>query len=83
MAGMKADAFDDLWDNPFSYREEMKKARRDLEGRIARYAERNPAQGYRQIAEAFSISVGTLSAIVRERAPACARSRRGLVKDQP
>jgi hypothetical protein len=80
---MREDAFNDLGYVPFDFGEELKKARRELEGRIARYCERNPSRGYREIAKAFGISVGTLSAIVSERAPACARSRRGLVKDQP
>jgi hypothetical protein len=80
---MRDDAFNDLGYASFDFGDELKKARRELEGRIARYCERNPSKGYREIAEAFGISAGTLSSIVRKRAPACARSRRGLVKDQP
>ncbi len=51
----------------FSFPDELRKARRALEERIAIYAAEYPSMGYRRLCEAFSISLGTLSAILNRR----------------
>jgi hypothetical protein len=51
----------------FSFSDELRKARRALEERIATYSAEHPSMGYRKLCEAFNVSLGTLSAILRRR----------------
>ena len=51
----------------FNFPDELRKARRALEERVAEYAAEHPAMGYRELCEAFNLSLGTLSSIMRRR----------------
>jgi hypothetical protein len=51
----------------FNFSDELGKARRALEERVAEYAAEHPAMGYRELCEAFNLSLGTLSSILRRR----------------
>lgn len=51
----------------FSFPDELRKARRALEERIATYSAEHPSMGYRELCEAFNVSLGTLSSILRRR----------------
>jgi hypothetical protein len=61
---MKDDAFDDVR-CPFNYKAELKRVRRALNAKVGRYISDNPMMGYRELAEEFHLSPGTLSAIAR------------------
>jgi hypothetical protein len=51
----------------FNFAQELKKARRALEERVAAYAAENPELGYRDLCEQFSLSLGAMSKIIRRR----------------
>jgi len=62
----------------FNFGQELRKARRALEERIASYAAEHPELGYRDLRDTFRISLGAVSKIMgrcRKRQEACERKR--------
>jgi len=51
----------------FNFAQELKKARRALEERVAAYAAQNPELRYRDLCEEFNLSLGAMSKIMRRR----------------
>ena len=51
----------------FNFAQELKKARRALEDRVAAYASENPDLSYRDLRDAFRLSLGALSKILKSR----------------
>jgi hypothetical protein len=51
----------------FNFAEELKRARRALEERVAAYASENPHLGYRDLRDTFGLSLGALSKIMKRR----------------
>jgi transposase len=65
---MKDDAFDDVR-CPFNYKAELKRARRALNAKVAKYIAENPMVSYRELAKKFHLSLGTLCKIARRYEP--------------
>lgn len=61
---MRADAFDNV-KCPFNYKKELMRARRALDEKVAKYILKNRAKSYRDLAQEFHLSLGTLSKIAR------------------
>jgi hypothetical protein len=61
---MRADAFDNV-KCPFNYKKELTRARRALDAKVAKYISKNRAKSYRDLAQEFHLSLGTLSKIAR------------------
>jgi hypothetical protein len=61
---MRADAFDNV-KCPFNYKKELTRARRALDEKVAKYVSKNRAKSYRDLAQEFNLSLGTLSRIAR------------------
>jgi hypothetical protein len=61
---MRADAFDNV-KCPFNYKKELMRARRALDEKVATYISKNRAKSYRDLAQEFHLSLGTLSKIAR------------------
>ena len=61
---MRADAFDNV-KCPFNYKKELMRARRALYAKVAKYVSKNRAKSYRNLAQEFNLSLGTLSKIAR------------------
>ena len=61
---MRADAFDNV-KCPFNYKKELMRARRALDAKVAKYISKNRAKRYRDLAQEFHLSLGTLSKIAR------------------
>lgn len=61
---MRADAFDNV-KCPFNYKKELMRARRALDAKVAKYVSKNRAKSYRDLAQEFHLSLGTLSKIAR------------------
>ena len=61
---MRADAFDNV-KCPFNYKKELMRARRALDAKVARYIAKNRAKSYKDLAQEFHLSIGTLSKIAR------------------
>jgi hypothetical protein len=61
---MRADAFDNV-KFPFNYKKELMRARRALDAKVAKYISKNRAKSYREMAQEFHLSIGTLSKIAR------------------
>ena len=51
----------------FNFAQELKKARRALEDRVAAYASENPHLSYRDLRDTFGLSLGALSKIMKRR----------------
>jgi hypothetical protein len=62
---MRADAFDNV-KCPFNYKKELMRARRALDEKVAKYISKNRAKSYRDLAQEFHLSLGTLSKIARD-----------------
>lgn len=62
---MRADAFDNV-NCPFNYKRELMRARRALDKKVAKYISKNRAKCYRDLAQEFGLSMGTLSKIARD-----------------
>jgi hypothetical protein len=61
---MRADAFDNV-KCPFNYKKELMRARRALDEKVAKYILKNRAKSYRDLAQEFHLSLGTVSKIAR------------------
>jgi hypothetical protein len=62
---MRTDAFDNV-KCPFNYKKELMRARRALDEKVAKYISKNQAKSYRDLAQEFHLSLGTLSKIARD-----------------
>jgi hypothetical protein len=62
---MRADGFDKV-NCPFNYRRELGRARRALDAKVAKYISKNRKKSYRDLAQEFGLSMGTLSRIARD-----------------
>jgi hypothetical protein len=66
---MRKDAFDDLGLERFDYVAELNEARETLRRKIGVYVRNNPKTSIRELSEAFHLSLGAISEIVKKYRP--------------